>query len=134
VSSFTRHSLTFLYSVLLVDSTPSIDRLEEDHQEDGSRDTDDISMERAPALPPISLRSLNVISSHIPHVQAAQEQLVGEMEAMLVTGVQELVGNFRYDSGLYILTIALEQATPIICAINCAQPSYSPGDGTKSCW
>ena len=40
---------------------------------------------------PISLRALNVISSHIPHVQAAREQIVGEMEAMLVTGIQELV-------------------------------------------
>jgi hypothetical protein len=91
-------------------------------------------MELAPALPPISLRSLNVVSSHIPHVQAAREQLVGEMEAMLVTGVQELVGEFYYDAEPSILTVALEQTTPVICAINCPQPSYSPGDGAKSCW
>jgi hypothetical protein len=96
-----------------------MDRSEESRQEDDLRESHDVSTELAPALPPISLRSLNVVSSYIPHIQAAREQLVGEMEAMLVTGVQELVSNFHYDAGPYILTVALEQATPVICAINC---------------
>jgi hypothetical protein len=56
------------------------------------------------------------------------------MEAMLVTGVQELVSDFHYDSEPYTLTITLEQATSVICAINCPQPSHPPGDSTKSCW
>jgi hypothetical protein len=43
-------------------------------------------------MPPISLRALNVISSHLPNVEAAREQIRSEMEAMLVTGIQELVG------------------------------------------
>jgi hypothetical protein len=42
-------------------------------------------------MPPISLRALNVISSHLPNVEAAREQIRSEMEAMLVTGIQELV-------------------------------------------
>ncbi|CAG8591609.1 15706_t:CDS:10, partial [Acaulospora colombiana] len=41
-------------------------------------------------LPPISLRALHVISSHLPNVETAREQIMSEMEAMLVTGVQEL--------------------------------------------
>lgn len=43
-------------------------------------------------IPPISLRSINAVSSHIPVVQAAREQIVTEMENMLIVGVQELVG------------------------------------------
>jgi hypothetical protein len=92
------HSLTFIDSVLLVDATHSIDQSEEQREEDTSPETHDTSTEPPLDIAPISLRSLSAVSSHIPHVQTAREQLVGEMEAMLVTGVQELVGDHQYDS------------------------------------
>ncbi|CAG7854281.1 Conserved oligomeric Golgi complex subunit 5 Short=COG complex subunit 5; AltName: Full=Component of oligomeric Golgi complex 5 [Serendipita indica DSM 11827] len=41
-------------------------------------------------LPSISLRSITAVSSHLSNVQTARERIMNEMEAMLVTGVQEL--------------------------------------------
>lgn len=72
--------------VVLVDASPQIE-----HQIDDLEDSKGMSAELPVDLSPISLRALNVVSSHIPHIQTAREQIVGEMEAMLVTGVQELV-------------------------------------------
>ncbi|KAG8766643.1 hypothetical protein FRC16_007616, partial [Serendipita sp. 398] len=38
----------------------------------------------------ISLSSLSVISDHLPIVQGAKDRIMNEMEAMMVTGIQEL--------------------------------------------
>lgn len=75
---------------VLVDASPSMDEHGEQDGDKDSKEAERTSMELPMEIPPISLRALNVISSHIPHVQAAREHIVGEMEAMLVTGVQEL--------------------------------------------
>jgi len=108
-------ALNLCHLVALVDSTPPIEYPEGQYEGD---DIHDAATEPPLDIPPISLRSLNAVSSHIPRVQAAREQVVGEMEAMLVTGVQELVGCFRDEYGPLYTNVAPEQTASVFSAAN----------------
>jgi hypothetical protein len=79
--------LRYLFDLFVNNFLVTLSSEAEDVSEDGSG--------------PIPLKSINAVSRLLPSIEASRVKVTSDMEAMVQTGLQTLVGFQRFSSGLY---------------------------------